>query len=112
MHPEFPKRLHELVERAKEIRRKGIAGVDPEEYTKQHLIEPLLEAVGYAPDDIRKEFHILGDQCDYLLERSRPLLFIEAKKASTEVKKGADKDLFEANREQVLRYLRNYRISP
>ncbi len=112
MHPEFPQRLHELVERAKEIRRKGIAGVDPEEYTKQHLIEPLLGALGYASDDIRKEFHILGDQCDYLIERSRPLLFVEAKKAPTESKRGAEKDLFEANREQVLRYLRNYRISP
>ena len=102
MHPEFPQRLHELVERAKEIRRKGIADVDPEEYTKQHLIDPLLKALGYASDDIRKEFHILGDQCDYLIERSRPLLFIEAKKAPTEAKRGAEKDLFEANREQVL----------
>ncbi len=112
MHPDFPQRLHELVERAKETRRKGIRDVDPEEYTKQHLIEPLLEALGYASDDIRKEFHILGDQCDYLVERSRPLLFIEAKKAPAEARKGADKDLFESNREQVLRYLRNYRISP
>src|SRR5438067_1013124 len=112
MHPEFLQRLHELVERAREIRRKGIADVDPEEYTKQHLIDPLLKALGYASDDIRKEFHILGDQCDYLIERSRPLLFIEAKKAPTEAKRGAEKDLFEANREQVLRYLRNYRISP
>src|SRR5205807_4643608 len=112
MHPEFPQRLHELVERAKEIRRKGIADVDPEEYTKQHLIEPLFAALGYASDDIRKEFHILGDQCDYLIERSRPLLFVEAKKAPVEAKRGAEKDLFETNREQVIRYLRNYRISP
>ncbi len=107
MQPEFPQRLHELVERAKEIRRKSIIGVDPEEYTKQHLIEPLLQAVGYDSDDIRKEFHILGDQCDYLLETRRPLLFVEGNSLLDK-----SKDLFEAHREQVLRYLRNYRISP
>jgi hypothetical protein len=28
--------------------RAKIADVDPEEYTKQHLIEPLLEALGSA----------------------------------------------------------------
>src|SRR5262245_59908888 len=72
MDHEFPQRIRELVERAKEIRRKGIEGVDPEEYTKQHLIEPLFKALGYDSDDIRKEFHILGDQCDYLLETRRP----------------------------------------
>jgi type I restriction-modification system DNA methylase subunit len=107
MHPEFPERLHELVERAKEIRRKGIHGVDPEEYTKQHFIEPLLNALGYDSDDIRKEFHILGDQCDYLLETRRPLLFVEAKNLLDR-----SKDIFASNREQVLRYLRNYRVSP
>jgi type I restriction-modification system DNA methylase subunit len=107
MHPEFPQRLRELVERAKEIRRKGIHGVDPEEYTKQHLIEPLLKALDYDSDDIRKEFHILGDQCDYLLETRRPLLFVEAKSLLDK-----SKNLFDAHREQVLRYLRNYRISP
>lgn len=112
MDSEFPQRLHALIERAKEIRRKGISGVDPEEYTKQHLIEPLLQALGYSPDEIRKEFHILGDQCDYLLQTRRPLLFVEAKKTPTEARRGAERDLFEAHREQVLRYLRNYRVSP
>src|SRR6202162_208244 len=108
MHPEFPPRLHELVERAKEIRRKGIHGVDPEALTKQQLIEPLFAAVGYdLQGDVKQEFHILGDQCDYLLETRRPLLFVEAKSLSDK-----SKDIFEANREQVLRYLRNHRISP
>jgi hypothetical protein len=87
MHPDFPQRLHELVERAKEIRKKGIHGVDPEEYTKQHLIEPFLTALAYDRDDIRKEFHILGDQCDYLLETRRPLLFVEAKSFLDKIKR-------------------------
>ena len=82
-------------------------GVDPEEYTKQRLIEPLLLALGFDGDDVRKEFHILGDQCDYLLERRRPLIFVEAKSITDKAK-----DIFERHREQVLRYLRNYRISP
>jgi len=108
MHPEFPQRIHELVERAKEIRRKGIHGVDPEALTKQQLIEPLFEALGYdLQDDVKHEFHILGDQCDYLLETRRPLLFVEAKSLLDK-----SKDLFDAHREQVLRYLRNYRVSP
>jgi type I restriction-modification system DNA methylase subunit len=108
MNPEFPQRLHELVERAKEIRTKGIHGVDPEALTKQQLIEPLFAALGYdLRDDVKQEFHILGDQCDYLLETRRPLLFVEAKNLLDK-----SKDLFDAHREQVLRYLRNYRISP
>lgn len=113
MNPEFPQRLHELIERAKETRRNWKGGIDPEAFTKQQLIEPLLEAMGYdLRDDLKHEFHILGDQCDYLIQRKHPLLFIEAKKTPTETKRGADADLFETHREQVLRYLRNYRISP
>src|SRR5438093_7054636 len=108
MYPEFPQRIHELVERAKEIRRNGIHGVDPEALTKQQHIQPLLGALGYdLQDDVKHEFHILGDQCDYLLETRRPLLFIEAKSLLDK-----SKDLFDAHREQVLRYLRNYRVSP
>jgi len=107
VHSEFPQRIHELIERAREIRRRGISGVDPEEYTKQHLIEPLLQAVGFDSDDVRKQFHILGDKCDYLLERKWPLIFVEAKSLTDKAR-----DLFEAHREQVLRYLRNYRVSP
>lgn len=108
MHPEFPQRLRDLVERAKELRRERVYGVDPEAYTKQHLIEPLFEALGYdRRQDIKHEFHILGDQCDYLLETRRPLLFVEAKSLWDK-----SKDLFDTHREQVLRYLRNYRVSP
>jgi uncharacterized coiled-coil protein SlyX len=102
VNAEFPQQLHELIERAKEIRRAGIHGVDPEEYTKQHLIEPILHAIGYDADDVRKQFHILGDKCDYLLERKWPLIFVEAKSLTDKAR-----DLFEAHREQVLRYLRN-----
>lgn len=107
MNPEFLEQVRALVAAAKDIRRTGIHGVDPEEETKHRLIEPLLHALGFDADDIRKEFHILGDQCDYLLERRRPLLFVEAKSITDKAK-----DLFEKHREQVVRYLRNYRISP
>lgn len=107
MNSDFPQRLHELVELAKKTRREGIHGVDPEEWTKHNLIEPLLQALGFDRDDIRKEFHILGAQCDYLLERRRPLLFVEAKSITDKAK-----NIFEKYRDQVLGYLRNYRISP
>jgi type I restriction-modification system DNA methylase subunit len=108
MHPEFPQRLHELVERAKELRRERVHGVDPEAYTKQHLIEPLFQALGYdLREDVKQEFHILGAQCDYLLETRRPLLFVEAKSLWDK-----SKNLFADYSEQVVRYLRNYRVSP
>jgi hypothetical protein len=108
VNPDFLHLLHELVERAKKIRRDGIHGVDPEAFTKQQLIEPLLQALGYdLRDDVNQEYHILGDQCDYLLETRRPLLFVEAKNLLDK-----SKDLFAAHSEQVLRYLRNYRVSP
>ena len=112
MNPDFPQRLHALVAKARDLRRTGIAGVDPEAYTKQQLIEPLFEALGYdLKGDLRHEFHILADQCDYLIERRRPLLFVEAKRFPVLTKKSGAKDLFETHREQVLRYLRNYRSS-
>jgi adenine-specific DNA-methyltransferase len=108
MNPDFPQRLQELVDRAKELRRQGIHGVDPEALTKQQLIEPLFQELGYdLKDDVKHEFHILGDQCDYLLQTRRPLLFVEAKSIADK-----SKDLFDKYREQVLRYLRNYRVSP
>src|SRR5438876_2920210 len=108
MHPEFLPRIHALVERAKELRRERVHGVDPEAFTKQQLIEPLFQALGYdLREDVKHEFHILGDQSDYLLETRRSLLFVEAKSLWDK-----SKDLFDAHREQVLRYLRNYRVSP
>ncbi len=106
MNPDFPERLRDLVELAKNTRRQDIHGVDPEEWTKWKLIEPLFRALGFDSDDIRKEFHILGAQCDYLLERRKPLLFVEAKSLTEK------KPLFEKHRDQVLGYLRNYRVSP
>ncbi len=107
MKEDFFTKLEELVAAAKSYRAKGFGGVDPEEATKQHLIEPLLESLGYSRDDYLREFHILGDQVDYLLKHNRPLMFLEAKKLSDKAP-----DLFEAHREQVVRYIRNYRVSP
>lgn len=104
---EFYARLEVLVATAKEHLRRGFEGVDPEEATKQHLLEPLLEALGYGRDDYDKEFHILGDQVDYLLKHTRPLLFLEAKSLLDRAP-----DLFEKHRPQVTDYIRNYLHTP
>jgi hypothetical protein len=48
MKEDFFTKLEELVAAAKAYRAKGFGGVDPEEATKQHLIEPLLESLGYS----------------------------------------------------------------
>jgi type I restriction-modification system DNA methylase subunit len=107
MKEQFFTKLEQLVVAAKEYRRSQFGNVDPEEATKQHLIEPLLESLGYARDNLDKEFHILGGQVDYLLKHDRPLMFLEAKNLLD-----LTPDLFESNREQVLGYIRNYRVSP
>ncbi len=100
--------LERLVEDARRYRRSGFGTVDPEEATKHNLIEPLLESLGYGRDNIKKEFHILGDQVDYLLEQhTKPLLFMEAKSLLD-----SSPNLFNTHKQQVFRYIRNYRVSP
>jgi predicted type IV restriction endonuclease len=46
MKEQFFTKLEQLVVAAKQFRRSGFGNVDPEEATKQHLIEPLLESLG------------------------------------------------------------------
>ena len=60
----FYSALDRLVADARRYRTTGFGTVDPEEATKFNLIEPLLVSLGYSRDDIKKEFHILGDQAD------------------------------------------------
>jgi type I restriction-modification system DNA methylase subunit len=67
----------------------------------------LFRALGYKEEQIVPEYRIIGDQVDYLLRISRPLLFVEAKSLIDTAP-----NLFAAHREQVLRYIRNYRVSP
>jgi type I restriction-modification system DNA methylase subunit len=107
MKEQFFTKLEQLVTAAKEYRRSRFGKVDPEEATKQHLIEPLLESLGYTRDDFDKEFHILGGQVDYLLKHNRPLMFLEAKSLLDSAP-----NLFNEHKQQVLEYIRNYRYDP
>jgi type I restriction-modification system DNA methylase subunit len=103
----FFAKLAELVALAKDFPTTAFDKAAPEETTKHQLIRPLLKSLGYEDANIVPEFKIVGDQVDYLLKSDRPLLFIEAKSLID-----ASADLFEGHKEQVLRYLRNYRVSP
>ncbi len=81
----------------------------PEENTKDKLLTPFLEALGYGPDERTLEANIRSltlsrGWVDYFLlpeQRRAPWLMVEAKSFW-------DKNLWEANREQVLGYLRSY----
>jgi type I restriction-modification system DNA methylase subunit len=104
---QFFTKLTELVALAKDFPPAAFDEAAPEETTKHKLICPLLEALGYQNENIVPEFKIVGDQVDYLLRSDRPLLFLEAKSLIDTAP-----DLFEGHKVQVLRYLRNYRVSP
>lgn len=101
--------LKTLIATAKSLKSAGLGGQEPEEATKQLLLEPLFAALGFAPENQRREFKILGDSVDYLLRKDaeRPLIFVEAKSLLDKAE-----NLFEEHKEQVLRYIRNYRVSP
>ena len=103
----FFAKLAELVALAKDFPPTAFDEAAPEETTKHMLIRPLLKSLGYEDANIVPEFKILGDQVDYLLKSDRPLLFLEAKSLID-----ASADLFEGHNQQVLGYLRNYRVSP
>ena len=103
----FFAKLAELVALAKDFPTAAFDEAAPEETTKHKLLRPLLQSLGYEDANIVPEFKILGDQVDYLLKSDHPLLFVEAKSLID-----VSLDLFEGHREQVLRYLRNYRVSP
>src|SRR5437879_6332074 len=104
---EFFTKLTELVALAKDFPPAAFDEAAPEETTKHKLIRPLLKSLGYEDNNIVPEFKIVGDQVDYLLKSDRPLLFLEAKSLIDTAP-----DLFDGHKEQVLRYLRNYRVSP
>jgi type I restriction-modification system DNA methylase subunit len=103
----FFTKLTELVALAKDFPTADFDAAAPEETTKHKLIRPLLHSLGYEDANIIPEFKILGDQVDYLLKSDRPLLFLEAKSLID-----SWSNLFEGHKSQVLRYLRNYRVSP
>jgi type I restriction-modification system DNA methylase subunit len=104
----FFAKLDELIASAKDSLRRGFDLQEPEEATKQKLLEPLLQALGFTSDsNYIREFKIIGDSVDYLLKSNRPLIFLEAKSLLDK-----SENLFIGHREQVQRYIRNYRVSP
>ena len=108
MKEAFFTKLKALMAEAKRLHTSGFGDQEPEEATKQLLIEPLFQALGFATANQTREFKILGDSVDYLLKSERPLLFVEAKSLHDCPKAS----LFDKHREQVLRYIQNYRLSP
>ncbi len=104
---QFYDKLDELVKTARDLIVTGFGDASPEEATKQHLIEPLLTALGYKTANYDKEFHILDDDVDYLLKDRHPLMFLEAKSLHDPAK-----NLFKKHQEQVTRYIYNYRRTP
>ncbi len=109
MKEAFFTRLEALIAEAKRLRTSGFGDQEPEEATKQLLLEPFFHALGFAEKSHSvREFKILGDSVDYLLKSERPLIFVEAKSLHDCPKAS----LFDKHREQVLRYIQNYRLSP
>jgi type I restriction-modification system DNA methylase subunit len=105
----FFTKLEALIAEAKRLQVSGFGEQEPEEATKQLLIEPLFNALGFAAESgYIREFKILGDSVDYLLKSERPLIFVEAKSLLD----CPHSSLFDKHREQVLNYIQNYRLSP
>jgi type I restriction-modification system DNA methylase subunit len=106
---DFNAKLEPLIANAKQLRVSGFGEQEPEEATKSLLLEPLFHALGYLSNtNYVREFKILGDSVDYLLKSDRPLIFVEAKSLHDCPKAS----LFDKHRDQVMRYIQNYRLSP
>lgn len=106
---DFNLRLEALIAGAKQLRVSGFGEQEPEEATKTLLLEPFFHALGYLVNtNYVREFKILGDSVDYMLKSDRPLIFVEAKSLLD----CRNTRLFDKHREQVMRYIQNYRLSP
>ena len=106
---DFNSKFEALIASARQLLVSGFADQEPEEATKTLLLEPLFQALGYRPNANQvREFKILGDSVDYLLKSDRPLLFVEAKSLHDCL----NANLFDKHRDQVMRYIQNYRLSP
>jgi type I restriction-modification system DNA methylase subunit len=100
--------LQALIAKAKSLQTSGFDEQEPEAATCHELILPLLAALGFRTQNIKPEFKVLQDSVDYLLKSERPLIFVEAKSLLDCPKTS----LFDKHREQVHRYIQNYRLSP
>ncbi len=106
----FHSEISRLAGEAEQMRRSPLEG-KPEAETKSRLLEPLLNALGYTPECRTPEAKIKSlirttTWVDYLLKpevSARPVLMFEAKSLW-------DKDIWEANKQQVLDYLRDYSL--
>ncbi|MBS3934512.1 MAG: N-6 DNA methylase [Truepera sp.] len=107
---DFLTELQTLLARAAELERTR-PDAKPEATTQDKLLTPLLEALGYGPDERTPEAGIRSLTLskvwvDYFLlpqRRKPPWLMVEAKPLW-------DKHLWQANKEQVIEYLRNYAL--
>jgi type I restriction-modification system DNA methylase subunit len=108
MKEQFFAKLETLIAEARRLTTRGFDEQEPEAATCHELILPLLAALGFLKENIKPEFKILGDSVDYLLKSERPLMFVETKSLLD----CFDKNLFDKHREQVHRYIQNYRLSP
>jgi type I restriction-modification system DNA methylase subunit len=109
MKEQFFVELEKLIAGARRLRVSGFGEQEPEEATKSLLLEPFFQALGYQPNtNYVREFKILGDSVDYLLKSDRPLLFVEAKSLHD----CRNASLLDKHRDQVMRYIQNYRLSP
>ena len=105
----FFAKLEALIAEARRLQARGFDEQEPEEATKQSLIEPFFHALAFsAKTNYTREFKILEDSVDYLLKSERPLMFVEAKSLLDCPRTS----LFDKHREQVHRYIQNYRLSP
>ncbi|MGD0351743.1 MAG: N-6 DNA methylase [Verrucomicrobiota bacterium] len=108
MKEQFFAKLETLIAEARRLKVRGFGEQEPEAATCHELIIPLFDALGFRQQNIKPEFKILGDSVDYLLKSDRPLIFVEGKSLLDCPKTS----LFDKHREQVHRYIQNYRLSP
>jgi type I restriction-modification system DNA methylase subunit len=108
---QFVETITTLLQRARQMLAEGEGRGQPEESTKDKLLEPFLEALGYGPDYRTREGNIkslvgTNTWVDYFLLPDRqkaPTLMIEAKSLW-------ESDLWSNYGSTVLRYLRDYHL--
>jgi hypothetical protein len=101
----FQTTLSELAQKARNMLRAGRPkGIKPEENTKDQLITPFLEALGYGTEFRSKERHTGEGDVDYVLKRDdgRYVCFFEAKHL------WAPGNLWASHFEQIRKYISDY----
>lgn len=107
----FREALRQVMARAEAFGSPSPADGKPEEATKDQLLTPLIEALGYGPDERTLEGAVVSltsttSWVDYFLKperKTRPWLMVEAKPF-------AEEDLWRRHQGQILKYIRDYAI--